>query len=1796
MKNRMKRAVAFLITIMLAVNILPASAPADVGEHGPFRLSKAGTWITLRLGKKDVMSYEEILGDLYTSTLDIRAYNIDNNYQDVSGANVQADWSSKKVRNLFTMPFDRPLKWSVYDTADGTWPYELLVYRDAYYTVTNTGTKTLTEVLRSAGVTQTTYDNYYMIAESETTGIISTNVLNHTFTFQTTDIPEQGIQFRLTPQGGQAAPFKLIFVGNNDPDNANDGIFSYSLNQTAGTATVTGFYQNLPYSEEYRENITIPATITWPKHNGTVYQVTAITDNAFIRDAYIHTITIESPVMSIGAHAFEQVEVTDVLVTGDGDNSNLSIGEQAFFACTYLENFRSDAGISYIGPRAFAYDNSLQTLTGGNSRKTYIEYTNAFQYATGELVFNGGIEYINSYTFYASQVSQITTTGIDGMWSANTGNIDLILNISQPIGTMNAAATDELLNCADQFNEVTLNLNAGVDVITAGSFDNVDQYNSLTVNIADNGATTIVEEGAIPDVDNLIIHFDMYRKDVKGSNLLIPLETAGKVTYKDSEAVSSLFHDDVFWYELINNKAYVIDLYNTSLDEITFTNENQGAVHKADESATVRTLSVAGVKSGAFKENDTITSVVFNNTKTFTVQEDAFTGMRALTTVAVNNQYTMLPSKAFSDCTALETAIFGTADNQYGNTYTIPAEAFKGCGSLKTLLVRFNAVNVKADAFEGCDALKVVSFAGQGQLVVPQGTFKDATGIEVLRIDNATNVESGAFAVSNGSAFVMNSDNWINENLLSKIGFFEDYFFTANSPWYFSDKAFSGQTAKLIYIYTAGSKVPRTLINAVKAAGSNLTDIYLDCRREDVSFAEELDEANPRIRIHYQENNIPVGCYLDGVNGNDANDGSEAHPFKTFGKAKDELEKRPDSDYGKPVAAPLDTDLTDLVNDACNLVGVAITPSIFKDYYIAEKQVIILNTVTVSSEETWSSGSRTPITLIRGNNFKGVLVNVTGSLSLDHVILDGNSKLVTAEKSIINVKRGATLNLGDGAVLRNNAYPQAGWDGNNFLNGGAIYAESATVNIRNGSLIENNLAMSGGGIMMNGGTLNMSGGTIRNNTIRATTYQNNVKVNGTGGGIILIMGATMNLSGGTITGNKAEGQTASGIGVNGSTGGGIHVGSGYANVSTFKQGSTLNMTGGTVSDNTAHAQGGGIYIQASCVATITGGHITGNQSGEGEFGGGGIYVNAARDYGTVNGLLKMNNVLITDNDAPYGGGIACCETVNLSVYMGNGSAIYGNKDTWRGRNSDLFFFRRHNGFSSSGTKAKIALQMMNGADYNWTYVVLSDYEPNDSSIRTGDPVPEDILAKIDAGSLGHVVMRSNPTNRNVNAKVVISGNKAKTKGGGIGSNGDVIIGDVPPTNPAAITPEVQKKVVGRDMKEGETFTFSVYLEESSNFYKSNTVTYSYTEQLVGTGTYTAGKNGETGRIDLPTYTTGNLGSDNLGDTYTLLVLEDTLSTKELKADEKTYFALTYTIGQGKDSSGKACYTAYLKKAEQGEYTRDETGKIEFNYGPVTYSGNAFTFYQRIRKEISAADAVFVNTYTPPPVVKETSVKVSKQWDDMENLDGSRPDSITMTLLADGKEKQTVILNEGNGWTAEVTGLPVTNAQGKTIAYTWKEEDIAGYTGKAEIAGNETVFTNTHKPELTSVSVRKIWDDNDNEEKIRPIQIVMKLSNGMIAVLNAKNNWTATISDLPVTYKGQKIEYTWTEVEVIGYDKPKIEQNGNITVFTNTIWKRPDEPEHGKKPKVPGKPTEIFEEYDTPLGVEVMINHVGDCFD
>ncbi|MBR6442555.1 MAG: Cna B-type domain-containing protein, partial [Clostridia bacterium] len=228
-------------------------------------------------------------------------------------------------------------------------------------------------------------------------------------------------------------------------------------------------------------------------------------------------------------------------------------------------------------------------------------------------------------------------------------------------------------------------------------------------------------------------------------------------------------------------------------------------------------------------------------------------------------------------------------------------------------------------------------------------------------------------------------------------------------------------------------------------------------------------------------------------------------------------------------------------------------------------------------------------------------------------------------------------------------------------------------------------------------------------------------------------------------------------------------------------------------------------------------------------------------------------------------------------------------------------------------------------------------------------------------------------------------------------------------------------------------------------------------------------------------------------------------------------------------------------------------------------------------------------YTPDDSPRD--IPVIKVWNDNDNQDGNRPKSITVRLLADGVEVASAKLTAKNGWKTVFTGLPRLTEEKEKIEYTITEDPVEWY--ETEIHG--FTIRNNYKPELTSVSVKKVWQDRNNALRQRPASIVMTLSNGMTVVLNEQNNWEATITDLPTRVNGQPVTYTWTEQNVLGYTLTDVTVKGNLTTFTNELWKRP---EHGggKKPKTPGTPVEYIDEYETPLGVEIVINHVGDCFD
>ena len=236
------------------------------------------------------------------------------------------------------------------------------------------------------------------------------------------------------------------------------------------------------------------------------------------------------------------------------------------------------------------------------------------------------------------------------------------------------------------------------------------------------------------------------------------------------------------------------------------------------------------------------------------------------------------------------------------------------------------------------------------------------------------------------------------------------------------------------------------------------------------------------------------------------------------------------------------------------------------------------------------------------------------------------------------------------------------------------------------------------------------------------------------------------------------------------------------------------------------------------------------------------------------------------------------------------------------------------------------------------------------------------------------------------------------------------------------------------------------------------------------------------------------------------------------------------------------------------------------------------------------------TPTPTPVPDEKfTIPVSKIWEDQGNQDRNRPDRAIVNLMANGSKVAQAALSEANGWKYEFADMPKYNKEGREIVYTVTEDAVPMYETRIE----GFTVTNVYRPETTSATVSKVWMDNDNAANLRPASIYCTLSNGIHVELNEANSWTATVENLPAIVNGQRVTYTWSEQEAIGYRKTEENVVGTTTVFTNTLIERGnEEPPEGKTPpqKKRGKNYLVIEEYGTPLGVEVAINHVGDCYD
>lgn len=701
------------------------------------------------------------------------------------------------------------------------------------------------------------------------------------------------------------------------------------------------------------------------------------------------------------------------------------------------------------------------------------------------------------------------------------------------------------------------------------------------------------------------------------------------------------------------------------------------------------------------------------------------------------------------------------------------------------------------------------------------------------------------------------------------------------------------------------------------------------------------------------------------------------------------------------------------------------------------------DTLTYYITESTANGTGTTETLVKhtvpltgagkilGQAASEQVILVKGALELQSGVLQN-----TGGKHIFTVDRG-TLDINGGYIVG------GGSDG---TPGGGIYVDNGTVNIQ-GGVIAANRGSSGGGIFFQNGTLNISGGAVTGNWVNSG-HDN-------GGGIYVNSG-TLNLSGGYVTNNYKEcGCNDCRNDVNNTHGGG---GIALANSSV------MNMTGGYVTGNYSGLAGGGIYagfFGHNVGFTMSGGTIAGNCAELGEGGGlriaGGtngviqatnkVYItnnitNSNNDWGgggifvQEKGNLSIVNSLITNNSAGgFGGGVGACPTGETLIVNKDGAAIYGNEasgtnmsgggnnktyDSTLAQTSEVF---TRNGYADyfcvrarDGANGPISLVtglMAGGGAANWTG--SCDEQP--VSIGPSGYAAAKYLFGLDAHPDG--VAKSQAVNA---AKVIITGNHSNIHGGGIMTNGGLILGD-PGGKVVTATPELDitgtKALLKDGVKQNEGLNFQFKLTDSEGK-EVGTAT-----SDAATGQFSISPDVQYSQTGTHTYTLSEVKGDRAGVTYDTNVhtIQVTVSEKTvslLGVDFKSYYVSSVTL-DGSESGGSS---------GSGSGTGSETGTFRVHF-----------------KNTQGWEHVYMHVWAD-------SSNPLTSWPGMQMTQGSDGYYVA-ELSVSGTGTYNYVFNNGSGkQTKDITNVPY--APGKEVRFDYEtviENTATGSSGSGDAVGH-----------------------------------------------------------------------------------------------------------------------------------------------
>jgi pilin isopeptide linkage protein len=794
----------------------------------------------------------------------------------------------------------------------------------------------------------------------------------------------------------------------------------------------------------------------------------------------------------------------------------------------------------------------------------------------------------------------------------------------------------------------------------------------------------------------------------------------------------------------------------------------------------------------------------------------------------------------------------------------------------------------------------------------------------------------------------------------------------------------------------------------------------------------------------------------------------------------------------------------------------------------------------------------------------GNIIIESGEVSGNFARLCGGGIFLRGTSSNINYD----INVNGGQISKNIVgYGEEEKLSNPKANGAGIYVSYANMTMTSGTISENrNNNWLGGGVFIQGLSqrveFNMTGGTVSDNFAQVG-----------GGGIYLESGTVATIDGSSVGAVKIIGNEAKGISLyNGwyyYAGGGINVNGGSSNYTD----AILNIKNVIIKENIAASDG----------------EYTGTDTS-----------NSGYAYG-------------------YGSGIGACSTSNIKIYITDGGAIYNNvsqstKSDGKYNKVQLYIVKQKAGLSYD---VKISKYMLGGGLYNWMNYAetvsqdLSGASRDNYIYASAVPSAEDIVK---AEAL---------------ATVIISGNKTASIGGGLAVNGTMIMGREAYGN-LTITKTVSGS--GADSEKAFTFTVTLddtsisgtygdmtfangvatftlkdgenktalalpsgvgyTVTESDN--EGYTVTVNGTDGATATGTiaadvpsnvifnnyYPSGdltvsktvSGGGASSIKAFTFTV-TLDDTSISGTYGDMTFVNGVASFTLKGGEnKTASGLPAGVGYTVVESDNAGYTVTVNGTDavkaEGAVVDKQTASATFNNYKAGGGGEGDT--PDPAKVIITAKKTLDGV---APVGKDYNfVLKDKNGNIIQTVHNNGDNVVFNTLSFSNAGTFIYTISEVLG-TDSIINYDVTvykvvikvTKSGDYKATVNYEKDSAAYDGIP-------VFANTTKQtgdDKVSVSVNKVWNDNDSES--RPASVTVQLyrdgmAYGSSVVLNSANGWRYVWTDLD-----QSAAWTVNEVDIPSGYSVEVTHTGNAWTITNTLKSNPDTPGSSYDSATPDNP-------------------------